>query len=204
MSSKVGVVRVGAGNVRSLGNALQTVGASTISVRVGADVAACSHLVIPGVGAFRHCMEDLIRSGLSETIQSWALVERRPLLGICVGMQLLGTFGEEGGISRGLGWIPGRVTRIVDGPGVRVPHVGWNEVRFGLGATNLSGDFYFDHSFALMPDEDDDVFARAGHGGTICAAVRRGNLVGVQFHPEKSQECGLALLRWFLGGMPQC
>jgi glutamine amidotransferase len=136
--------------------------------------------------------------GLAE----WAIQGTRPLLGICVGMQMLADTGEEHGETPGLGWVPGRVSRLPASSSARVPHVGWNDVRFEPSCKALGADFYFDHSYRFCPAEASHSLGTATHGTEFCAAVRKGSVVGVQFHPEKSQEAGLRFLRWFIETAP--
>jgi glutamine amidotransferase len=194
----IGVVDYAAGNLRSLCNALETIGASVRLVRNPEDLRECSHAVLPGFGAFGHCVDGLRRSGMVDPLAEWAIARNRPLLGICVGMQMLADVGEEHGETPGLGWIPGRVSRLPASRSARVPHVGWNDVRFDPPCGSLSGDFYFDHSFRFCPLDGAQSLGTAIHGVEFCAAVRKGSVFGVQFHPEKSQEAGLCFLRWFV------
>lgn len=198
----VGIVDYRAGNVRSIANAFDHLGCDVEIVRRDADLAAVTHLVLPGVGAFGHCAENLRASGLLPALTRWTLAQRRPLLGICVGMQLLADAGEELGEHAGLGWIPGRVRRLPAGPGVRLPHVGWNTVRFVTAAAGFAAgdceDFYFDHTYGFFCSDAADVAAECAHGATFAAAVRHENILAAQFHPEKSQEAGLRFLAGFL------
>lgn len=199
----VGIVDYRAGNVRSIANAFDHLGCDVEIVTREADLAAVTHLVLPGVGAFGHCAENLRASGLLPGITHWALQAKRPLLGICVGMQLLADAGEELGEHAGLGWIRGRVRRLpADAGSVRLPHVGWNTVRFVAAAAGYaageSEDFYFDHSYGFFCSDAADVAAECTHGATFAAVVRHENIVATQFHPEKSQEAGLRFLAGFL------
>jgi glutamine amidotransferase len=197
-STTIGVVDYAAGNLRSLCNALETVSAGVKLVRTPEDLRECSHVVLPGVGAFGHCVDGLRRSGMIDPLAEWVMSGNRPLLGICVGMQMLADIGEEHGEKSGLGWIPGRVSQLPASRSARVPHVGWNDVRFGPPCGPLAGDFYFDHSFRFCPADTAHSLGVATHGIEFCAAVRKGSVLGVQFHPEKSQEAGLRFLRWFV------
>ncbi|GAB4468381.1 MAG: imidazole glycerol phosphate synthase subunit HisH [Burkholderiaceae bacterium] len=198
----VGIVDYRAGNLRSIANAFDHLGCDVEIVTRADDLVSLSHLVLPGVGAFGHCAENLRASGLLPALEHWALRDKRPLLGICVGMQLLADAGEEMGEHAGLGWIPGRVRRLPAAPGVRLPHVGWNAVRFVAAAAGFasgeSEDFYFDHTYGLFCNDPAHVVAECTHGATFAAAVRRDNVLAAQFHPEKSQEAGLRFLRGFL------
>jgi imidazole glycerol-phosphate synthase subunit HisH len=197
----VGLIDYGVGNIRSIENALEHLGAQVTRVRVPSDLEHCSHSLLPGVGAFGFCATQLRTSGLLEAVETWALRDRKPLLGICVGMQLLADMSEESPGVPGLGWIGGTVKRIPD-VGVRVPHVGWNLVTFpaGIGefAAGASADFYFDHSFAYHAPHSNVAAAVCMHGEQFCAVVQRGNILAAQFHPEKSQAVGMRFLRGFL------
>lgn len=194
----IGVVDYDAGNLRSLCNALEAVSADVRLVKAVDDLRPCTHAILPGVGAFGHCIERLQASRMVEGLVDWAIHGGRPLLGICVGMQMLADAGEEHGETPGLGWIPGRVSRLPASRSARVPHVGWNDVRFRPPCGSLGADFYFDHSYRFCPADESHALGTATHGIDFCAAVRKGSVIGVQFHPEKSQEAGLRFLRWFI------
>ena len=203
----VGLVDYGAGNMQSLANALEHVGAEVSRIRPGSPLTGITHVVLPGVGAFGYCADRLQASGLISVLTEWAVTNRRPLLGICVGMQLLFTGSEESPDARGLGWLEGRIRRLTSHqPDLRIPHVGWNDIRFdsawGAFAAGASADFYFDHSFAYLDAAPRDVLALCVHSQPFCAAVRRGNIIGAQFHPEKSQTAGQQFLRAFLRLQP--
>lgn len=199
----VGLIDYRAGNVRSIENALDHLGARVRRVAEPGDLDGLTHLLLPGVGAFGHCAANLRATGLVPALTRWGLDEARPLLGICVGMQLLADWSEELGRHEGLGLIGGEVRALkADPPAVRVPHVGWNDVTFasafGAFGAGASADFYFDHSFAYHAPRDGEVLGTCTHGETFCAAIRRGKLVAAQFHPEKSQQAGLRFLAGFL------
>lgn len=198
----VGIVEYQAGNIQSIENAFASVGATVLRIRSGGDLASCTHVVLPGVGAFGFCAQRLAASNLTADLQRWAFDERRPLLGICVGMQLLGDASEESDNARGLGWIGGAVTRMPAGAGVRVPHVGWNSVQFehdyGTFRAGDRADFYFDHSFAYHDPRLGRTIGSCLHGVHFSAMIQRDNIAAVQFHPEKSQSAGLRLLQGFL------
>lgn len=203
----VGIVDYQAGNIRSVINAVEHVGAGARRVVTESDLSGLTHLVLPGVGAFGHCAERLWASGLVPFLQRWILVDRRPLLGICVGMQLLADWSEELGDHKGLGWGGGVVRRLrPDASSARVPHVGWNSVRFdeawGGFRAGDEADFYFDHSYAYQEPTHAHRVASCTHGSEFCAVIRRGELVAAQFHPEKSQVNGLRFLAGFLGLRP--
>lgn len=204
----VGLIDYQAGNVRSIENALDHLGARFSRVREAGDMEGKTHLLLPGVGAFGHCAEKLRATGLVPHLERWAIADDRPLLGICVGMQLLADRGEELGDHAGLGFVGGVVRHLPsDPPRVRIPHVGWNDVAFtepfGDFKSGDSADFYFDHSFAYHDPVYGSVIGTAQHGERFCAIVRRGKLVAAQFHPEKSQRAGLRFMKGFLE-IPPC
>ena len=201
--AKVAVVDYGLCNVDSVLRALEHCGASPFLARDPTDLKAADRIVLPGVGAFDQAMERLEHDELVGPLTDTVLGEGVPFLGICLGMQLLARRSEEGPARSGLGWLAADVVRIVPGPGERVPHIGWNELVATRESPLLAGipaqtDFYFVHSFHLQTDDAADVLATVPFAGGITAAVARPPVYGVQFHPEKSQEHGLALLRNFL------
>jgi glutamine amidotransferase len=191
-----------AGNLHSVANALSAAGATPTITADPAAVAAADRIVLPGVGAFGACAAALRAvPGLVEAMERRVLREGAPFLGICVGMQLMGTRGEELGEHAGLGWIGGTVRRLEPATmAAKVPHMGWNDVR-PLTPHPLieAGEAYFLHSYAF---DGEAVIATTDHAGPVTASIGRDNLVGVQFHPEKSQGYGLALLKRFLEWRP--
>jgi glutamine amidotransferase len=200
---KIAVVAYGLNNIGSVRRALTELGAE-VAIAEGPDaLAGASGVVLPGVGAFGEAMARLRATGWVEPLRRQA-AQGTPLLGICLGMQLLGSSSDEGGDEEGLGVIPGRVRRIdALGCTLRIPHVGWNEVRFD-GAAPLfrhvpqGTDFYFVHSYALDPDDAAATCATTTYGTPLTAAVQRGRVFGTQFHPEKSSRAGRQVLRNFL------
>ena len=200
---QVGIVDYQAGNIQSIGNAFEHLGASVVRVRQAADFDRCTHLVLPGVGAFGFCADRLQGSGLIPDVERWAFEARHPLLGICVGMQLLADGSEESPDAKGLGWM-GSVVQQLASPDhtVRVPHVGWNTVTFDVAWGEFQAgdeaDFYFDHSFAYPAPLRGRMVAHCAHGITFSAVIQRDNVVAAQFHPEKSQSAGMRMLRGFL------
>ncbi|WP_426167065.1 imidazole glycerol phosphate synthase subunit HisH [Sandarakinorhabdus sp. DWP1-3-1] len=201
MSDRVAVVDYGAGNLRSAARALAAAGAANVDVTADpARIASADRIVLPGVGAFAQCINALRGATGIEAALSDAVRRRQvPFLGICVGMQLLATEGHEHGIHQGLGWLPGTVTRLQpDDSDLKIPHMGWNHVTAVNDSGMAQGDAYFVHSYRFDPDDAADVRATSDHGGVFPAIVARGNITGVQFHPEKSQTYGLAFLKAWL------
>jgi glutamine amidotransferase len=199
---RIGLIDYGMGNRRSVEKALGHVGAR-VSVTSEADqLRACDGLVLPGVGAFPLAMRNLHELGLAEAIRS-LVGDGVPLLGICLGMQLLFDSSEELEATAGLGLIPGAVERLSTG-GLRVPHIGWNEVRFErpsaltAGLPEQGSAFYHVHSLAPTPADPADVVGSTEYGERFATIVERGNVFGVQFHPEKSSAEGLRLLENFV------
>lgn len=197
------LIDYGAGNLQSVRNALKAAGAEDVVVTADPDAVRRAHrIVLPGVGAFAHCMTALTAiDGMVDALNEQVIDKARPFLGICVGMQLMAEAGEEHGRHQGLGWISGTVRKIAPtDPALKVPHMGWNDVVPTMAHPLLqAGEAYFLHSYAF---EGADVLAQTDHGGPIVAAIGRDNFVGVQFHPEKSQRYGLALLSRFLEWQP--
>lgn len=199
------LIDYGAGNLRSVENALKAAGATDIAVTADPErVRAADRIVLPGVGAFAACMAGLSAiPGMTEAMDDAVRVRGRPFLGVCVGMQLMADAGEEHGSHAGLGWIPGRVRAIAPSPAVKVPHMGWNDVRparpHGL---LMPGEAYFLHGYAFDAADHAHVLATTDHGGPVTAAIGRDTMIGVQFHPEKSQAYGLAFLARFLEWQP--
>ena len=194
------------GNLKSIANALK---ALDVPFEVAGEPQAlrrAAAIILPGVGAFGDGMKNLARRGLLETLATRVLKEGTPYLGICLGMQFLAETSTEHGEHRGLGWIPGTVERIAPkGAGLKVPHMGWNGLQLARAGSPLLRDVadgtavYFLHGYHFVPaaQAEDCVVATTDHGGTLVAAVQRGHIFGVQFHPEKSQGAGLAILKNF-------
>ena len=197
------LIDYGAGNLHPVENALRAAGCADLTVTADPDVVTkADRIVLPGVGAFGACA-DALRAidGMVEAMEHRVRTEAAPFLGVCVGMQLMADTGEEMGDHRGLGWIAGRVRRLDPGTmAARVPHMGWNDVRPARPHPLLvAGEAYFLHSYAF---EGADVLATTDHAGPVAAAIGRDTMIGVQFHPEKSQRYGLALLERFLAWRP--
>lgn len=196
------IVDYGMGNVASVKNALASLGhEASISDRPE-DFSRATHIILPGVGAFPDGMEQIQKRGLVGVLTREVLEKKKPFLGICLGMQLMAQVGEEAGGARGLGWIAGVTRRLRVGEENRLPHIGWNDVAIAPRATLFRGItspvFYFVHSYALEPDDSQDSVATCTYGETFAVAVEKENIFGVQFHPEKSQKSGLAVLENFI------
>jgi glutamine amidotransferase len=203
--TKVVLIDYGAGNLQSVRNALKAAGATDVVVTSDAnDVRAANRIVLPGVGAFAHCMGALSAiPGMIDALEARVRGAGVPFLGICVGMQLLADIGVEHGTHAGLGWIGGTVRAIEPAAGIKVPHMGWNDVvPVADHRVVKSGEAYFLHGYHFEPVADADVLATTRHGRALTAAVGRDNIIGVQFHPEKSQTFGISMLSRFLEWMP--
>jgi imidazole glycerol-phosphate synthase subunit HisH len=195
----VALLDYGVGNLHSAAKALDRAGADVRVVPTVAEAAGAAGLVVPGVGAYGACLRGLASAGGPAAVAGW-LEGGRPLLGICVGMQLLFEASEEGPVSDGVGVVPGKLRRLTGQ--VKIPHIGWDEVTVRPGSRLFAGlgdgtRFYFVHSYAPEPDGE-AVAAVCDYGGRFAAAVEHGDLFGTQFHPEKSGAAGLALLANFV------
>ncbi|MHA1536089.1 MAG: imidazole glycerol phosphate synthase subunit HisH [Alphaproteobacteria bacterium] len=208
----VAIIDYGSGNLRSAAKAFERAGAErgdAGEVRVtdrADDLDWASHIVLPGVGAFADCKAGLAAlSGMIEALNRNAIGAGKPFLGICVGMQLMASRGLEHGVHEGLGWIAGEVRALEpDDPALKIPHMGWNDLKVAANGHTLTGgletgtDVYFDHGYHLVCEDPGDRIASVDYGGAVTAIVGRGNLLGTQFHPEKSQSAGLSLIASFL------
>jgi len=215
----VAIIDYGSGNLRSAAKAFERAAGGSEKVIVTADAATAARadrIVLPGVGAFADCKAGLDAvPGMAEALNASVVVNRRPFLGICVGMQLMASVGFEHGESAGFGWIPGKVVGLAPrgrrspaGTGFRTPHMGWNQLEFcgsphPVFAGLASGcHTYFVHSYQFVCDEPTDVVATTAYGETVTAIVGRDNMIGTQFHPEKSQKTGLLVIKNFLRWTP--
>jgi glutamine amidotransferase len=199
------LIDYGAGNLHSVHNALRAAGAVDVVVTADPDmVANADRIVLPGVGAFAHCFEALSAiDGMIDAMERKVLSDGIPFLGICVGMQLLADAGVEHGKTKGLGWIKGTVRAIEPLADLKVPHMGWNDVTPKTGAPLVeSGEAYFLHGYHFDAENAEDILATSDHGGSLVAAIGRDNIIGVQFHPEKSQTYGINFLKRFLEWKP--
>jgi imidazole glycerol-phosphate synthase subunit HisH len=201
----VAIVDYGMGNLDSVARAVEECGGEPLLVRTASELGRAGSVILPGVGSFTQGMRNLRASGMADALQEYVLERGMPFLGLCLGMQLLATRGEEGGGENGLGWISGEVARLrPQGEGERIPHVGWNEVVCERESPLFAGldgrrDFYFVHSYTLACEDEGDVLASTPYAGGFTSAVERGHVRGLQFHPEKSQRAGFQVLRNFIG-----
>jgi imidazole glycerol-phosphate synthase subunit HisH len=195
------IVDYGVGNLASMQNMLKKIGVQSLISSTKADIELADKLILPGVGAFDTCAERLQHSGLVDTLIQKVLNDRIPVLGVCVGMQLLAEESEEGKLS-GLGWIKGKIIKFKQEElptGTKIPHMGWTDVALGK-PSRLFDDmhteprFYFVHSYHAQLLDETDALVYADYGYRFVAGVERGNIMGVQFHPEKSHKFGMKLL----------
>jgi imidazole glycerol-phosphate synthase subunit HisH len=205
---RVAVVNFGMSNLASVRRAFEDIGADIFIADAPRDLDDANSIVLPGVGAFAEGMQNLRRAGWVDVLREAVVERKKPLLGICLGMQMLASRSYEGELTGGLDFIPGDVRRLdALGCEYRIPHVGWNEVRFKRRDAFFDGipdgsDFYFVHSYGLVPEHEEHVVATAPYGCDVSAVVRRDNVFGCQFHPEKSSRAGRRLLKNFLGHVP--
>ncbi|MBD1136495.1 imidazole glycerol phosphate synthase subunit HisH [Pelagibacterales bacterium SAG-MED49] len=206
---KLVIVDYGVGNILSIENAVKRLGVSSVEVsREKKVLSEANGLILPGVGAFSTCTDKLKKNGLSEILTNLVIFKKKPILGICVGMQLMANSSKEGGEFKGLGWIPGKVLRINAKKNLPVPHVGWNEIRVTkphevFKKIVIGSHFYFDHSYHYSCNTK-FVTATCKYGETLNVAINYKNIFGVQFHPEKSDLAGLRLIRGYLNWIKAC
>lgn len=201
------IVDYGMGNLQSLFNAVRYLGFDVTISGSNAAIRDAAKLLLPGVGAFGKAMEAIRHRGLEEPLHDAVLRQGKPVLGICLGMQLMARTGEEHGIHEGLGWLDASVVRFLSAPGLKIPHTGWNDVvprrsHPVFAAAAEERVFYFVHSYHMRCSDNRDVLATCRYGVDFVAAVARGNIVATQFHPEKSQDNGLQLLARYLEWNP--
>lgn len=199
----IGIVDYGLGNVRAIANIYKRLNIPARLVSEAANIAEVDRLILPGVGSFDWAMQCISRAGIRSALDTQVLEKRKPVLGICVGMQIMTERSEEG-IERGLGWLPADVKRfnIATSPSLMLPHMGWNDVTSTSNSPlfaelELPSRFYFLHSYYVAPHRTDLTIAVSDYGGAFACAVGMENIIGVQFHPEKSHGWGICLLKTF-------
>ena len=204
----IAIVDCGINNLLSIHNALLSLGADVRICSTPEDLGDADRIVLPGVGAFQDCMHNLRSRGFEPALDELVMVRGVPILGICLGMQVMARISHENGEHRGMGWIDAEIVRLAPQPdSLRVPQMGWNDVSYRAGSPLFSGlpqqcDVYFVHSYWMDCCDQNDVDAWCDYGGRVTAAVRRNNIVATQFHPEKSQDFGMRVLDNFLGWNP--
>jgi imidazole glycerol-phosphate synthase subunit HisH len=204
----IGIVDYGMGNLLSVKNAFEYLGEEVETVSDPSTLDTVDKIILPGVGAFGDCIKNLSDKGFSDALNYQVLQKRKPIMGICLGMQVMGMCGYEGGVHTGLGWFDADVVKLhPTDKSLRVPHVGWTDTTVkrdsplfkGLSATP---DFYFVHSFYVKCKNETEVDAYYDYSHKVTASIRKGNIFGTQFHPEKSQEHGLRILENFIKWNP--
>jgi len=208
---KTVIIDYGSGNVESVLNALSFVknNENFLVSNKPSDIRAANHLILPGVGAFGDCVDGLKSvEGLLPEIRKQVLIEKKPFLGICVGMQVLASIGYENGEHQGLGFINGKVEKITTQEGLKIPHMGWNEIMLkptkhpALKDVKNGEHFYFANSYHFICQNENNVLAQVEYGSKLNAIIAKENILGIQFHPEKSGEAGLLILKNFLNWRP--
>tara|TARA_X000000950_G_scaffold45778_1_gene52134 strand:- start:24303 stop:24926 length:624 start_codon:yes stop_codon:yes gene_type:complete len=203
---KISIIDYGVGNIHSVYNSINALGYKKVLISNNSkDISNSDVLILPGVGAFETCINNLKQRSLLKILNKEVLINKKPILGICVGMQLLATSSEENGNHIGLGWIEGTVKKLVIPSNYSVPHVGWNNVKLNSNSPLFSNNdqntnFYFDHSYHFECSEE-NIIGFCDYGIKVTSAVQKNNIYGVQFHPEKSQTSGLKLFRGFLNSI---
>jgi glutamine amidotransferase len=205
---KIAIINYGMGNLASVKRAFEDIGADVFIANHPSELHDANRIVLPGVGSFVKGMEYLSCAGWSAALDEVVVKQSKPLLGICLGMQMLASCGLEGGATKGLGYIPGTVIRLdTIGCKFRIPHVGWNDVSYLKADALFEGihnfsDFYFVHSFAFVSENHEHVIATTSYDCNLTAVIHKGNIFGCQFHPEKSSKAGRQLLKNFLNYVP--
>lgn len=196
----VGIINYRCGNIQSILNTLNFLGVNTRLINSEIDFLHVSHVILPGVGSLKYCVDNLKASNLLDKLELNVINHQMPLLGICVGMQMMFSSSEEDGGANGLAWFEEKIEKLCTAEGLKVPHVGWNEVNFTNNSSYFTEvqplDYYFDHSFALKTSQN--IFAKSKHADEFISAVKRENILACQFHPEKSQANGIKFLKYFL------
>ncbi len=204
----VTIVDYKSGNISSVINSFQAVAQNNININVTEDlnqIKSSDKIVLPGQGSFKSCVDALNNiSGLVDTLKDFALVNKKPLLGICVGLQMFADVGYEEAETKGLGWIPGKVSKIDNKNGkYKLPHIGWNEIEFMKNSKIYNGienksHMYFVHSYEFIPDDKSVISAMVHYSTRVVCSIEKENLFGTQFHPEKSDKLGLQIIKNFI------
>ena len=204
----VTIVDYKSGNISSVINSFQAVAQNNININVTEDlnqIKSSDKIVLPGQGSFKSCIDALNNiSGLVDTLKDFALVNKKPLLGICVGLQMFADVGYEEAETKGLGWIPGKVSKIDNKNGkYKLPHIGWNEIEFMKNSKIFNGienksHMYFVHSYEFIPEDKSVISATVDYSTRVVCSIEKENLFGTQFHPEKSDKLGLQIIKNFI------
>lgn len=200
----VAIVDYGMCNLDSVARAVEECGGKTVITNRADELDKVNRIILPGVGAFPDAMKNIRVRSLDRILGEQVFEKKIPILGICLGMQMMATMGCEGQNTEGLGWIPGRVIRLEPfEDDNRIPHIGWNEVCLVRPSLLFAGidpekDFYFVHGYHFCPDHEEDILAKTPYGKGFVSAIQRGTVFGIQFHPEKSQRIGFQLIKNFL------
>lgn len=201
---KIGIIDYGMGNILSVINAIEYLGFEGLIVKNQEDFPYVEKLILPGVGAFADCMNNLKAKNLINTLNKEVIENKKAILGICLGMQVMAKTGYEGGKFRGLGWLDAEVTKIdTKKKNLKIPHIGWNNINilkesFLFNNISKSASFYFVHSYQMHCNNSENIVATTFYGSEITAAIQKENIIGTQFHPEKSQSIGLKILENFI------
>lgn len=204
----IGIIDYGMGNIRSVYNALDNLGAETMICSIPEDLQKVERIMFPGVGAFERCLKNLRDRDFLEALDEAVLEQKKPIMGICLGMQVMARRSFEGGKHMGLGWFDADVVRLQpSNRNLHIPHIGWNDITYRQDSPLFKDlppapDFYFVHSYYMRCDHDDDVEANCDYGGSFPVAVRKDNIFAAQFHPEKSQDFGMKVISNFLDWKP--
>ena len=204
----VTIVDYKSGNISSVINSFQAVAEDNININVTEDlnqIKSSDKIVLPGQGSFKSCVDALNNiSGLVDTLKDFALINKKPLLGICVGLQMFADVGYEEAETKGLGWIPGKVSKIDNKNGkYKLPHIGWNEIEFMKNSKIYDGienksHMYFVHSYEFIPEDKSVISATVDYSTRVVCSIEKENLFGTQFHPEKSDKLGLQIIKNFI------